>query len=774
MHIRQRFEVRGTVQGVGFRPWVATLAQSLGLTGFVQNLFGVAVLEVQGPEEAVGELRRNLGEMPQPAEVRHITASALPLRQDEVHFRVEVTPTTAARPPKCEPIPNCLLPDQTWCAHCQTEYSTSLDRRFGYPFISCAQCGPRYTIAESFPYERATTAYSRYRLCPDCRREYESPTDRRFHAQTISCWHCGPRLSFTTNANCLGAGSAHETFGLDALSSAVALLCRGEILALRGVGGYQLLVRASEDEPVRRLRERKRRPHKPLAVLFESLDQLQRYCQVAPAERHLLEASEGPVVLLDTGTGLAKLSPYVAPECQRLGAMLPTTGLHHALVRGAGVPLVCTSGNVSNSPICISRPQAVENLARVADGFLDHDRAIVRGVDDSVVQVVSGTPQLLRRARGYVPRRVATVASNSCVVALGGHQKSTFALSVAGDVLMSPHIGDLDSPETVALLEDTLRSWLQMYNAVPSAVVCDQHPNYASTLLAERLASEWSVSCHYVQHHHAHVAAVIAEHSLDRPVLGLAWDGVGWGLDGALWGGEVLRCDGTTATHVGQLLPFPLIGGELAAKEPRRSALGLLHAANLPLPDAWHAGLSAAELDRLGRFLNVGLQSPMTTSIGRLFDGFSALFGGVLFNRYEGDAAQQWMALAERDWDSQESAPPYPYVLDSQGTFDWRPMLKEALTEHPSCPTHHISRRFHATLAEVAISYANLHPDAELVVSGGCFQNRLLLTMLHQAADRVGVRVYSAKNIPPNDACLSLGQLWLAARTIEAPRAMSF
>lgn len=744
---RLRVEVQGVVQGVGFRPFVYRLALTHRLGGWVRNRPEGVEIEVQGERP---QLDRFLGalraEKPAPAQLHRVEAREVPERKAPDPFAILASAAgTETRP--------SLPADLALCPDCRAEIDTPGEQRHRYPFTNCTACGPRYTLLHSLPYDRPRTAMATFPLCEACRAQYGDPLDRRFHAQPIACPTCGPRLAY-------GEGPGGPTATEEAaLAAAAADLRAGRILALKGLGGYQLLADATSEAAVRRLRARKHREAKPFAALFRDLDQLALHCAVTEAEGALLAGSAGPILLLPKA-GLP-LAEAVAPGNPRLGALLPTTPLHHLLLGLLDRPLVCTSGNRSEEPLCVEDAEAWERLGDVADAFLTHDRPILRPVDDSVAFVDAAGPHLLRRARGYAPQPLDLpgLTAGPCTLALGGHQKGTVTLLTRGQAVMSPHLGDLDSPLARALLERTVEDLLAFLRATPERLACDLHPDYAATRLAERLAARLGLPLVRVQHHHAHVAACLAERGLQGPVLGLAWDGAGLGPDGTLWGGEALRVAGPAFTRVGHLRPFPLPGGERAVREPRRAALGLCWAC-LGEPGPAAPMFTEAELGPLGTALARGLNAPRTSSLGRLFDAVAALLDLRRTAGFEGQAA---MAL---EFTALAAPPSGAYAFGWQeGVANPTPLLQALLEDHHrgvAVPV--IARRFHWALADLAVTFAEAEGLPDVVLSGGCFQNQLLAAECEARLGAAGFRVHRPALFPPNDGGLSLGQAWVAAQ----------
>jgi hydrogenase maturation protein HypF len=738
---RLALTVRGVVQGVGFRPFVYRIARERGLSGFVQNQRGVVAIEVEGARALIEAFLEELRAAALPARVDAIEQSELPERRDgefvirESNASAEVLPTLPA--------------DLATCAECLAEVASPEERRHRYPFTNCTRCGPRYSIVESLPYDRARTSMKDFVLCADCAREYADVADRRFHAQPIACPACGPQLAL------LDPTGRELARGDDALRRAAEAIRRGEVLALRGLGGFQLLCDAESETAVTRLRRRKRREEKPFAVMFPDRAALGECAELSPEEERALTGAEAPIVLLRLEAS-TKLAAAVAPQSPLVGAMLPYTPLHALLLREIARAVVCTSGNLSEEPMAVDVPEALGRLAGIADAFLVHDRPIVRPVDDSVVRVGPAGMEVLRRARGFAPRPVAALTSSKSVLALGAHMKSSIALCQRGQIVASQHLGDLENVESVELLERTVDDFVRFFDAKPDVIACDLHPDYASTHLAEALGKKLDVPLVRVQHHHAHIAAVLAEHGISEPVLGLSWDGTGFGSDGTIWGGEVLRVDGAEFERVAALRSFRLPGGDRAAREPRRGALGLLHALD-PALAAKHAERWFGERDGevLLRMLASGVQAPETSSMGRLFDAVAALAGLHGSCSFEGQTAMRFEYLAERG----HGAPwPIPITDGEPARLDWEPMVRALLeARERGAELAELAARFHASLGALIVTLARHFPAPRVVVGGGCFQNRLLL-----AAARRELDVVVPAMVPVNDGGIAVGQAFVA------------
>jgi len=694
-----------------------------------------------------------------------------------------------------------VLPDIAVCADCRAELFDPENRRYAYPFINCTSCGPRFSIIEALPYDRPNTSMRHFKMCAQCQAEYYDPRDRRFHAQPNACAACGPQLSrFDRNGKPLveaeqqthaEAWKAHQGFESAAslltmrvdepLRQAVALIRAGEVVAVKGLGGFHLLVAAANEEGVRKLRERKHREEKPFALMFPSLESVRRVCEISGLEERLLTSAEAPILLLRraTATTSSPISTCVAPGNPNLGVMLPYTPLHHLLLACLQEPVVATSGNLTDEPICIDENDARERLKGIADAFLVHNRPIVRHVDDSIVRVVAGREMVLRRARGYAPLPIAVASSHAnsvspsiqespmseprrvpTLLAVGAHLKNTIALAVGPQVFVSQHIGDLETAQAYDAFQRAIADLQRLYDATAERVVADAHPDYLST----RLALGIGLPCTRVQHHLAHVLSCMAENELEPPALGVSWDGTGYGLDGVIWGGEffAIRSDGYS--HVAQFRPFRLPGGEQAVKEPRRSALGVLfeifgRAAFERTDLATLRAFSKVEAAALARMLQRQINSPLTSSVGRLFDAVASLIGTRQCVRFEAQAAMELEYLPRDCADSKA----YPFTIEERGQrclINWQPAIEDLLKDvKAAVDPSIISARFHNGLVNSVVQVARRVGYDKVVLSGGCFQNRYLTERVIEALRTEGFRPYWHQRLPPNDGGICVGQI---------------
>lgn len=761
MSPRQRVRVRGVVQGVGFRPFVHRTASGLGLLGWVTNDGEGVLAEVQGEQAQLAAFERALrSEAPPAAVVESVETTGLPLPDAEAEdgFRV----VAGTREPGTR---THIGPDLATCADCLRELRDPGDRRHRHPFITCTACGPRFTIVTALPYDRERTTMAGFPLCAACRAEYEDPADRRFHAEPICCPACGPALSLRDPA---GAVVAH---GEQALQGARERLARGAIVAVKGVGGYHLACDAADGAAVARLREAKGREGKPLAVMVGDVDAARALGEVSPAEASLLASRQAPIVLLRRRCG-APVADLVHAGSPWIGVLLAYTPLHHLLLEpGAPPVLVMTSGNRAEEPIAFEDGDALARLGPIADALLTHDRPIAGPCDDSVVRVSEERSLLLRRSRGWAPLPVPLPFDvREPLLAVGGELKAALALAEGREAFVGQHLGDVGDPVTIDALAAGARRLASLLDVEPRALACDMHPGYHSTRWARRFAAGRPL--HHVQHHHAHAAAVLAEHRRDpaEEVIAVAFDGSGYGPDETVWGGEILVASCRAARRIAHLAPVPLPGGELAVRRPARMALAHLWAAGLPWDEdlAPVAALGERERAVVLHQLERGLNSPLTTSAGRLFDAIASLAGVCQENCFEGEAAMLLEGLAG---DFHEAAHPYPVMLDAAAetaVVASGPVISGAVGDLRTGATpQQVAARLHATLALVALDAARLARErlglTSVALSGGVFQNVLLLEMTSHALREDGFEVLAHRLVPPNDGGLALGQVAVAA-----------
>ncbi len=748
--VRYQIQVRGIVQGVGFRPFVFRQAARFSLAGFVQNTGAGVTIEIEGNSAACEAFLAALSnEAPPLSRIRQIEKTELP-PTGEQGFVIR----SSSGGEKIA----LVSPDIGICDDCRRELFSRGDRRYRYPFINCTNCGPRFSIIKDVPYDRANTSMRAFIQCPACRSEYEDPLDRRFHAQPNACDICGPQLTFFVHG---------EPQQGDAVTIFADSIRAGDIVAVKGLGGFHLACDAANESAVRLLRARKQRYEKPFAVMLRDLEEARRYCEVSETEAALLTSPQKPIVLLKKRAD-ANLAPAVAPDNRRLGVMLPYTPLHCLLLE-ATPALVLTSGNVSDRPMLYRDEDIPAALDSLADAVLTHNRPIVRRVDDSVFIVSLGEPRPLRRARGWAPEPLPITACTPNILAMGAQQKNTFCLIKDDQALISSHVGDLDDPDTEAEYLRELESMQRLFAVKPDWVVCDLHPDYAST----RIAQSMQLPLISVQHHHAHFASVLAEHGVQSPALGFIWDGTGYGDDGTIWGGETLY--GTTAksSRVGHILSFSLLGGEAAVREPWRAALSVSDVA-LGRNEALRLfSAHASEATLLLQAAGAGLNAPQTTSMGRLFDAIAALCGMRDTVAYEGQAAIELEQCADES--EQES---YHFLIAQEPDgwiYDWRPVVNSVILDvSKGMPAGRISMRFHRALAALLGEATEAHRRETgcglVALSGGCFQNELLLALGERELRARGFPVLINRNVPCNDGGVSFGQAAAAAAVLSQER----
>ncbi|GAC1380444.1 MAG: carbamoyltransferase HypF [Acidimicrobiales bacterium] len=750
---RERLRVTGTVQGVGFRPFVYQIATDLGLSGFVLNDSSGVVIEAEGTADALTELARRVAEEPPPlARVVDVVREPIGCAGTS-GFTIRAS--DAAGPPTA-----AVSVDTAACADCIREVDDPTDRRYGYPFTNCTNCGPRYTIVRSVPYDRSTTTMAPFVMCAQCDREYHDPSDRRFHAQPNACPRCGPRVMWRST---LDGGTAA---GPEALSRAAEALGRGEIVAIKGVGGFHIAVDATSNSAVRELRRRKTRDHKPFAVMVSDIEYARTLATIDDSAGAELMSARRPIVLLPK-LSASPLADAVSPGLAEVGLLLAYSPLHHLLMAATGIPLVMTSGNVSDEPIAHVDTDAFERLGPLVDGFLTNDRAIHIRCDDSVVRSIRGSTQLLRRSRGYAPEPVALpIPARGHVLALGAELKSTVAVARDRFVVVSHHIGDLEHLATYRSFLQAIDHLCHLFAVSPGVVVHDLHPEY----LSSKLAAELDLPTLAVQHHHAHVASCMVEHGRVTPVLGLAFDGLGYGPDDTMWGGEYLVADLRSSRRVAHLLPVVMPGGAAAIREPWRMAMSWGSTAGLP-----PSGLLSSCADQAARTAVASLiarrQGTITTGMGRLFDAVAVLLGGRGSVGYEAQAAIEFEAMA-RSVD-RAMAPRFAGTVgvDRSGPLpmlDPTPLLRELLEGREArVGAAELAAGFHEALgrgaASLAIELAQSEGIDAIVLTGGVFQNARFSEVVEEEIAKAGIRVLTHALVPPNDGGISVGQAAIAA-----------
>lgn len=744
---RLRLTISGIVQGVGFRPFLHRLANRLELGGWVRNTAGGVELELEGSGDALETFQKALRDAPPPlAVIEEIRCEALEKPRGDTTF--SILPSEAGEGA------TLVSPDLAPCPACLSELADPRDRRYRYPFLNCTDCGPRFSILRDLPYDRSRTSMAAFPMCPDCAAEYGDLTSRRYHAQPDCCPICGPRAWF--------CGADGTELPGDAIALAQQALAQGKLVAVKGSGGIHLACDAQNREAVLRLRERKHRPGKPLAVLCRDTETARRFCRVSGEEAALLESPRRPIVLLE------KLNPDAFPEWSAagtIGVFLPYTPLHVLLLDGsAGGPdtLIFTSANRPGEPVLIDNEDAMEALAGIADGYLLHDRPIVNRCDDSVLRLWRGLPVFFRRSRGYAPQPVLLPFDATGVIAFGAEQKASFAAGREQHAFLSQHIGDLKNTAVLDHYRSALETYLRLFRIRPAVLVCDRHPDYFSTREAQETAQRLSLPLLRVQHHWAHLCACLADNRFPGPAFGIVWDGTGLGTDGSIWGGEFLAGGFDGFARMGSLRPVLLPGGDAAIHEIGRIALSLLWDAGLA-PE--NAPLSPTKRTALTAILEKGIACPAASSVGRLFDGVYSLLTGTPSISYEGEGAVLLEAMLRPD----VPGTPYPlafYEEDGVRRFDFRPMLRALVRDRDAgVPLAAIARSFHETLCDLALSQCRaLNPDRlPVALSGGVFLNQTLLDGITDRLTAAGYSVLTHRRVSPGDEGLCLGQLAIAA-----------
>jgi len=753
--VRKRLEVAGVVQGVGFRPFVYQVARRHGLAGWVLNDAEGVKIEVEGPWPAINRFVADLQtELPPLAAIAELEQSFVPVRGETGFAIVESRVGEERR--------TLISPDTNVCDDCLRELFDPADRRYRYPFINCTNCGPRYTIIEDIPYDRPNTTMKEFALCADCAREYRDPADRRFHAQPVACPTCGPKVA-------LRDAQGREVGCADPIAGTAARLKRGEIVAIKGLGGFHLAVDATNEQGVMELRRRKRREEKPFAVMSNDLDHVAEYAVFDEVEKELLLGFRRPIVLLRKRLP-ERLAPSVSPRNACYGVMLPYTPIHYLLFAEEDfLSLVMTSGNASDEPICIGNDEAVERLRGIADAFLVHDRRIYARSDDSITRVMAGGVRVLRRARGFVPLPIMLRGEGPATLAVGAELKGAICLAKGRNAFLSQHLGDLKSAIALGFFEEAAAHLRRILEIEPAVVAHDRHPDYLSTRYAKAMQGIERVA---VQHHHAHIAAVLAEHGEEGPAIGVALDGTGYGDDGAIWGGEFLVADLKGSRRAGHLANMPLPGGDAAIAEPWRTAVAYLRETfgqgweELEIPFVRRIEMSRARI--IVQMIERQVNTPLTSSAGRLFDAVSSLLGICDRNTHEGQAPMELEAAAAEGITSTLGYE----ICEKDGVLllDPRSLIRSAVERiRQGVPAANIAAEFHHGLCNGIVAMCDRIRDKEklsvVALSGGCFQNILLFEQVVFKLERAGFRkILTHRLVPPNDGCIALGQAAVARR----------
>ncbi len=731
---RNIIDINGVVQGVGFRPFVYTLATKLGITGFVLNNGHGVHIEIESTQQKLDLfLTRLQNELPPLAQINKIK---------KVHKKPQGDHSFVIQESNQSQKTALISPDISICDQCLAELHDPYDRRYHYFAINCTHCGPRYSIIETVPYDRALTSMKFFTMCQACDREYHDPLDRRYHAQPISCYDCGPTLTLYDAKN-------KKIDNQDLIKKVATLFKDGAIIAVKGLGGFHLMCDGYNYESIALLRQRKNRPLKPLALLFPTMESIGKNSVVTPFEKEMILSKEKPIVLVHKKTD-TKIASNIAPDIDRIGVMLPYTPLQFLIFEYFKNPLVATSANLSNEPIIRTKKELVQKLGDVVDYILDFNREIANAVDDSVVQMIDQRPLFLRLARGFTPKSITLPFTlNKNILAVGAEQKNTIALAFGNQVILSPYIGDLTSIEAFDYFERTLQTFKQFYDFIPDLIVCDKHPEYATTLWAQKQ----KVPVVQVQHHHAHILSVMIEQQIHGQVLGIAFDGTGYGDDHTLWGGEFLVCDDDTSyKRIAHFKPLTLLGAKKAIEEPRRIALAMafevmdLESVKKTKIADW---FSPTELTLLHQAYQKKINTIQTSSVGRIFDGVASLLQIVQMLSFEGESGLKMEQYYDEDIKNY-----YHFTLNN-GVINYDPMILTLLEENSL--TKGVSMFFN-TLIEIIISIAHSQ-NLSLVLSGGVFQNKVLVTLLLKRLEQEEIKYYFPQNITPNDSSIALGQI---------------
>jgi len=734
-------DVSGIVQGVGFRPFVYTIAKELDLKGFVLNNGHGVHIEIEGTQQKLNLfLTRLQDELPPLAQIDKIK---------KVHKKPQGDRSFVIQESNQSQKTALISPDMSICDQCLTEFHDPHDKRYHYFAINCTHCGPRYSIIETVPYDRASTSMKFFTMCQACEREYHDPLDRRYHAQPISCYDCGPTLTLYDSKN-------QKIDSQDLIKKVATLFNQGAIIAVKGLGGFHLMCDGYNYKSVTLLRQRKNRPLKPLALLFPTMEAIEENSKVTPFEKEMILSKEKPIVLVHKKTD-TNIAPNIAPGIDRIGVMLPYTPLQNLIFNCFKNPLVATSANLSNEPIIRTKKELVEKLANVVDYILDFNREIVNAIDDSVVQMIDQRPLFLRLARGFTPKSITLPFTlNKNILAVGAEQKNTIALAFGNQVILSPYIGDLTSIEAFDYFERTLQTFKRFYDFIPDLIVCDKHPDYATTLWAQKQ----KVPAVQVQHHHAHILSVMLEQTIHGRVLGVAFDGTGYGEDHTLWGGEFLVCDDNRSfDRVASFKPLVLLGGNKAIEEPRRIALAMafevmdLDSVKKTKIAEW---FSPTELTLLHKAYQNKINTIKTSSVGRIFDGVASLLEIVHVLSFEGESG-----LKMEQYYDERISNSYNFTIN-HGIIDYDPMISALLQDNL---TRGVSMFFN-TLIEIIVSIAHSQ-NLPLVLSGGVFQNKVLVSLMLKRLRKEGIKYYFPQNITPNDSSIALGQIEYGIRYIK-------
>ncbi len=748
---RLQIKIQGTVQGVGFRPFVYRIAKDRNLKGFIKNSPEGVLIEIEGKKEDLESFIFNLKmKKPPLSEYSFFEIKEIDLKDDKDFLILKSEE-------KGEKIA-FILPDLAICEECLKEIFDSKNRRFNYPFTNCTNCGPRFSIIQNIPYDRKNTTMKIFNMCPECKKEYENPLDRRFHAQPNACPICGPYVYLV---NCEGKFICEKE---EAIEKTVQFLKKGKIIALKGIGGFQLLTNALSDECVLELRRRKKRDEKPFAIMFKDIEHVKKYAFISEIEEKILLSPSSPILIVKAKKGTF-LSKYCAPDNPYIGVMIPYTPLHHLIMSKVDFPLICTSGNLTEEPIAFKNKEALLRLKDIADYFLLHNRPIERYIDDSVCKVINKKLVIIRRARGYAPMPFILKKVLPQILALGPYLKNTIAISKFNRIIVSQHIGDLDNEKSFNAFKKVIEDFKKLFEFKPEIIACDAHPEYLSTKYGEEISKKENIPLIKVFHHHAHIASCMIENEIEEKVLGVAWDGTGYGRDGKIWGGEFLICDFKDFERFATFREFGLLGGDKAIKEPRRSAIGVLYEIYgegvFDMDFEPLKSLSGAEKKIFKSAYKKNLSIFKTTSVGRLFDALSSILGLRQRITFEGQSAMMLEWIAEDYKGNLNSFYDFEIRKSECYVIDWVPLFKGIIEDLKSKrEKSFIAYKFHLTLSEIIKKISEISGDYKVLLSGGVFQNKLLKELVFKKIK--GRKVFMHSKIPPNDGGISVGEVIVA------------
>jgi len=747
---RFRIQIQGTVQGVGFRPFVYRIAKEKNLKGFIRNNSEGVLIEVEGEEENLKSFIFDLETKKPPlSEYTFFKIKEINLKKDKDFLILKSDE-------KGEKIA-FILPDIATCDECVKEIFDSKDRRFNYPFTNCTNCGPRFSIIQNIPYDRKNTTMKIFEMCPECKEEYENPLKRRFHAQPNACPICGPYVYLIDSKGNLICERE------EAIEKTLQFLKQGKIIALKGIGGFQLLTNALSDNCVCELRKRKKRDEKPFAIMFKDIKHIKKYAFISEIEERILLSPSSPILIVKAKEN-TDLSKYCAPFNPYIGVMIPYTPLHHLIISKIDFPLICTSGNLTEEPIAFKNEEAFSRLRNIADYFLMNNRPIERYIDDSVVKIINKKPVIIRRARGYAPIPFVLKKTLPQILALGSYLKNTIAISKSNRIIVSQHIGDLDNEKSFNAFKKVIEDFKRLFEFKPEIIVCDAHPEYLSTKYGEKISKKENIPLIKAFHHHSHIVSCMIDNEIEEKVLGVSWDGTGYGRDGKIWGGEFLICDFKDFERLASFREFGLLGGDKAIKEPSRSAIGVLYeiygeeAFDMDLEPVKNLSENERKIFKTAYRKNLSIFR--TTSVGRLFDAVSSILGLRQKITYEGQSAMMLEWIAEDCKDNPKSFYDFEITKSKYYVIDWIPLFKGIIYDFKNKKEKSfIAYKFHLTLSEIIKKISEIAGDYKILLSGGVFQNKLLTELVFKKLKEK--KVYMHSRIPPNDGGISAGQVMI-------------